>query len=65
LAPAHALKFPEVIKQSLNRNDLPTQATHKSLEKAKSKSKKIYLCDCSHFEEALKNIMEPEWDLNH
>ena len=65
LATAHPAKFPEVIKQSLNRNDLPSQASHHSLEKAKSKCEKVYLCDHSHLEEALTNIMESNWDLNH
>jgi len=65
LATAHPAKFPEVIKQSLNRNDLPFQATHHSLEKAKYKCEKVYSCDHSHLEEALTNIMEIDWDLNH
>lgn len=65
LATAHPAKFPEVIRQSLHRNDLPFQATHNSLKKAKSKCEKVYLCDYSHLEKALTNIMETDWDLNH
>jgi len=65
LATAHPAKFPQVIMQSLNRNDLPFEATHHSIEKAKSKCEKVYLCDHSHLEEALINIMEIDWDLNH
>ena len=65
LATAHPAKFPEVIKQSLRRNDLPSQAMHHSLESAKSKCEKVYLCDHSHLELALTNIMETDWDLNH
>ena len=64
-ATAHPAKFPEVIKQSLNRIDLPFQATHNSIEKNKTKCEKVFLCDYSHLEEALTNIMETDWDLNH
>ena len=65
LATAHPAKFPEVIKQSLGRNDLPSQAMHHSLESAKSKCEKVYLCDHSNLEEALTTIMETDWNLNH
>ena len=65
LATAHPAKFPEVIMQALNRKDLPFQATHYSIENAKSKCEKVYLCDHSHIEEALINIMENDWNLNH
>ena len=65
LATAHPAKFPEVIKQSLSINELPSQATHHSLEKAKSKCEKVYLCDHSYLEVALINIMETDWGLNH
>lgn len=65
LTTAHPAKFPEVIKQSLDRNDLPFQARHHSIEKAKTKCEKVYLCDHLHLEEGLIDIMEKDWDLNH
>jgi len=65
LATAHPAKFPEVIQEALNKTELPTQATHHSIEKAKSKCEKVYLCDYLHLEEALTNIMETDWDLKH
>jgi threonine synthase len=65
LTTAHPAKFPEVIKQSLGRNDLPFQARHHSIEKAKTKCEKVYLCDHLHLEEGLIDIMEKDWDLNH
>lgn len=65
LATAHPAKFPDVIKQSLSRNDLPSQATHYSLESAKSKCEKVYLCNHSNLEESLINVMEADWDLKH
>jgi len=65
LATAHPAKFPEVIKQSLHRNDLPYQALHNSIECAKTKCEKVYLCNHSNLEEALTNIMESDWLLKH
>lgn len=65
LATAHPAKFPEVIQEALNKTELPTQGTHHSIEKAKSKCEKVYLCDHSNLEEALTNIMETDWDLKH
>ena len=58
-------KTQEVIKQSLNKNDLPIETTHKSHEVVKFKCEKVYLCDYSHLKEALTNIMETDWGLIH
>jgi threonine synthase len=65
LATAHPAKFPEVIQEALGKTKLPLKATHNSIEDAKSKCEKVYLCDHSHLEEALTNIMEKDWDLKH
>ena len=65
LATAHPAKFPKVIKQALQINELPNQGTHFSIEAAKSKCEKVYLCDHHNLERALIHIMETDWHLNH
>lgn len=65
LATAHPAKFPKVIKQALQINELPNQGTHFSIEAAKSKCEKVYLCDHHNLEQALIYIMETDWHLNH
>ena len=64
LATAHPAKFPKVIKQALQINELPNQGTHFSIEAAKSKCEKVYLCDHHNLEQALIHIMETDWHLN-
>ncbi|KAB1153918.1 threonine synthase [Tenacibaculum aiptasiae] len=63
LATAHPAKFPETIKKALITKELPTQATHQSIEIAKKRCEKVYLCDYDHLEEALMHAMETNWDL--
>jgi len=62
-ATAHPSKFPDVINKALDTNYLPIAATHRSIEKARRLCEKVYLCDHSHLEEALKHAMETNWDL--
>ncbi len=61
LATAHPSKFPQIIKQSLGVDSLPTAATHPSIEKAKVKSQKGYTADHTHLEDALLDAMENHW----
>ena len=58
LATAHPAKFPDTIKTALGQEDLPEAATHHSIETAKRRCEKVYLCDHSYLEEALINVME-------
>jgi threonine synthase len=63
LATAHPAKFPDVIRQALGIKELPQEATHISIEKAKRQCEKVYSCDCSYLEQALEEAMENNWDL--
>jgi threonine synthase len=64
LATAHPAKFPDVIRQALGNNrTLPKAAFHNSIEVAKKRCEKVYLCDHSHLEEALVSAMEINWNL--
>ena len=65
LATAHPAKFPEVTKAALELKTMPDAGKHDSIEKAKTQCEKVYLCDHSHLEEALLNVMEADWDLKH
>jgi len=58
LATAHPAKFPDIIKKALNTDDLPKQARHHSIELAKRRCERVYLCDHEHLEEALMHAME-------
>lgn len=62
---AHPSKFPDAIKEALQTDELPIAATHHSIETAKKRCEKVFLCDYSYLEEALFNIMETNWDLKH
>ena len=48
LATAHPAKFPDTIKTALGQEDLPEAATHHSIETAKRRCEKVYLCDHSY-----------------
>lgn len=63
LATAHPAKFPEIIKEALQIEDLPKQALHHSIETEKRRCQKVYLCDYVHLEEAVVHAMETNWDL--
>ncbi len=65
LATAHPAKFPDVVTQALQTNTLPDQGKHHSIENAKQKCEKVYLCDHAHLEEALLEIMNSVWDMTH
>lgn len=62
LATAHPCKFSKTIKQALQTDTLPTQAQHPSIELAKRRCEKVYLCEQEHLEEALMTAMEANWD---
>jgi threonine synthase len=65
LATAHPAKFPQVIRQALGVKSLPDEGKHDSIEEAKTKCEKVFLCDHSHLEKALVEIIETDWDLKH
>lgn len=65
LATAHPAKFPKVIKDALQTEVIPEEGKHHSIEKAKTQCEKVYLCDHSHLEEALLNVMTADWGLKH
>ena len=58
LATAHPAKFPDIIKKALNTEDLPEQARHHTIELAKRRCERVYLCDHEHLEKALMHAME-------
>lgn len=57
LATAHPAKFPEIIKQALAVDELPSQGTHHSIESAKSMSEKLHLCEYNVLEPGLRKAM--------
>ena len=63
LATAHPAKFPDVMRKALKVQELPDQAKHYSIEDAKTKCEKVYLCDHAYLEKALLDIMESDWNL--
>lgn len=65
LATAHPAKFPEVTKAALQTEVIPQSGKHDAIEKAKTQCEKVYLCDHSHLEEALLDVMKTDWDLKH
>jgi threonine synthase len=65
LATAHPAKFPQVIKDALQLDEIPVDGRHHSVEKARTQCEKVYLCDHSHLEEALLDIMSKDWVLTH
>lgn len=65
LATAHPAKFPQVIKNALKVTVIPKEGKHDSIEQAKEKCEKVYLCNHSHLEEGLLNVMTSDWDLKH
>jgi threonine synthase len=65
LATAHPAKFPDITKKALNtERSLPEAGKHTSLEKAKEECERVYLCNYSHLENAIRNAMENNWKLN-
>ena len=59
LATAHAAKFPDVVRKALSlQKELPEQAMHPSIEKAKERFQHVRLCDCSHLTSALTRAMQ-------
>jgi threonine synthase len=65
LATAHPAKFPDITKKVLNtESSLPEAGRHASLEKAKEECQRVYLCNYSHMENAIRNAMENNWELN-
>lgn len=65
LATAHPAKFPEVIKEALQVTILPRQGKHHTIEEAKTKRKKSYICQLPHLEETLLEVMTRAWDSKH
>ena len=65
LATAHPAKFPNTIMKALGVDVLPESAKHFSVEAAKSRCEKVYLCHHAHLEEALIAAMEENWDLRN
>ena len=61
LATAHPAKFSETMKKALTKETLPEQAQHPSIELAKKRFEKVYLCEQTHLEEALMVAMEANW----
>lgn len=61
LATAHPAKFSKVIKEALQVTQLPSEATHPSIEKAKSKGEKKHSCHHDYLESALMEMMEVNW----
>jgi len=64
LATAHPAKFPDITKRALQTDHLPNAGKHHSIEAAKKKCEKVYLCDHSHLEEALIGMMTERWMLH-
>lgn len=65
LATAHPAKFPDVVARALQTDIVPEQGKHHSIEKAKKRCEKVYLCDHANLEEALLDIMNTDWDITH
>ncbi|EPJ49341.1 MAG: hypothetical protein OFPI_25140 [Osedax symbiont Rs2] len=63
LATAHPAKFPQTIRRALNSSELPQDASHHSIESAKSYSQKVHLCDYQVLEPALIHAMQSNWEL--
>lgn len=65
LTTAHPAKFPEIIEQISKNKTLPKEATHPSIEDAKTRCQKGYTCDYTHLYKSLINAMETNWELHH
>ncbi len=65
LATAHPAKFPDIITPVLATDPLPEAATHHTIETARMRCQKVYLCDHSHAEKALKHAMKCNWELKN
>ena len=63
LATAHPAKFPLIIKQALNVDQLPQAATHHSIERDKTFCQKVHLCEYAILEPALRSAMLTNWEL--
>lgn len=62
-ATAHPAKFPEVVQAALGKSELPVSGGHPSIEAAKQYCEKVYRCDNSYLESALRTIMERRWEM--
>ena len=62
LATAHPAKFPEVVRRALNKDDLPAEAIHPSLERAKNHCRRVRLCRGDDLPEALIRSMTAVMD---
>ena len=62
LATAHPAKFSKTIKDSIQNEQLPFEATHPSIEQARKMCQKGYSIDHSHLEEALLHAMTRNWE---
>jgi len=59
LATAHAAKFPDIVRKALAvKGELPEQAMHKSIDRAKELFQHVRLCDCSKLAQALTHAMQ-------
>ncbi len=65
LATAHPAKFPDTIKKALGVEILPDAGKHFSVEAAKSKCEKVYLCHHDYLEKALIEAMEENFEMNN
>jgi len=63
-ATAHPAKFPDTIKKALEVEALPNAGKHFSVEIAKSKCEKVYLCHHDYLENALIQAMEENFEMN-
>ena len=64
LATAHPAKFPDIIRQALECQQLPEAAIHHSIETAKTHCQKVYLCEYKNLQSALMHAMLENWELN-
>ncbi len=65
LATAHPAKFTKITKRALKGKEIPDKGKHHSIEKAKTRCEKVYLCDHLHAEAALTQVMLTDWDLKN
>ncbi len=64
LATAHPAKFQDTICTALGVTTLPAGGKHFSVEAAKTKCEKVYLCHHDSLEEALIEAMEANFEVN-
>jgi len=65
LSTAHPAKFPDVTRKALNTGgSLLAAGMHEILKNAKDKCERIYLCNYSHLEPAVRDAMVSNWKQN-